>query len=80
MNPVTGESLADGLRGRYDIARELTHRLLDVGCAAARMSEGILHIAPPYISTTEDLEFIANATEAVLDQMEGVIKAAVKND
>jgi adenosylmethionine-8-amino-7-oxononanoate aminotransferase len=76
MNPATGETLAQGLRGRYDIARELTHRLLRHGCAAARMSEGIFHVAPPYISTPEDLDFVAGVVDTVLDEMEDVIEAA----
>jgi adenosylmethionine-8-amino-7-oxononanoate aminotransferase len=73
QNPHDGESLALGLRGRYDVARDLTRLLLDAGCAAARMSEGLLHLAPPFVSTDADLEFAAQAAETVLDQMEGVI-------
>jgi adenosylmethionine-8-amino-7-oxononanoate aminotransferase len=76
MNPATGESLAQGLRGGYDVARELTHLLLQHGCAAARMSEGILHVAPPYVSTPEDLAFAAETVEAVLDEMEPLIASA----
>ena len=77
MNPETGETLAQGLRGKYDVARELTHRLLQHGCAAARMSEGIFHVAPPYVSTPEDLEFVAGVVETVLDEMEEYIAAKV---
>lgn len=73
QNPSTGESLELGLRGRYDIARDVCRCLLDAGCAAARMSEGILHLAPPYVSSADDLEFVASAAENVLDQMEPII-------
>jgi adenosylmethionine-8-amino-7-oxononanoate aminotransferase len=78
IDPATGASLAQGLRGRYDVARELTHRLLRHGCAAARMSEGILHIAPPYVSTAEELDFVAEQVQVVLDEMEPVIAARVE--
>ena len=42
-------------------------------CAAARASEGILHISPPYISTEEDIDFIVETVNLVLDDLEGVI-------
>ena len=73
MNPRTGESLAQGLRGRYEIAKEIVQCLLQLGCAAARMSEGILHLAPPYISSDQDLDFIAETVEKALGHMEKVI-------
>jgi adenosylmethionine-8-amino-7-oxononanoate aminotransferase len=73
MNPRTGESLARGLRGRYEIAKEIVQCLLDLGCAAARMSEGILHVAPPYISTENELDFISDIVEKALQHMEKVI-------
>jgi adenosylmethionine-8-amino-7-oxononanoate aminotransferase len=41
--------------------------LLAHGCAAARMSEGLLHIAPPFIATDSDLDFIADRVIKVLD-------------
>jgi adenosylmethionine-8-amino-7-oxononanoate aminotransferase len=65
--------LARGLRGHYDIARDVTRCLLDQACASARMSEGMLHLAPPFVSTPDDLEFAARSAEAVLDRMEEII-------
>ena len=73
MNPRTGETLARGLRGKYEVAREIIPRLLAQGCAAARMSEGILHAAPPFITTDSELDFISEKLGKVLDQMEDVI-------
>lgn len=73
MNPRTGETLARGLRGKYEVAREIIPRLLAQGCAAARMSEGILHAAPPFITTDSELDFISEKINKVLDQMEDVI-------
>lgn len=73
MNPRTGESLARGLRGHYAIAKEVVQCLLETGCAAARMSEGILHIAPPFITTEDEIEFVAEAVDKVLLRMENVI-------
>ena len=67
VNPVTGASYATGIRGTYRVAKELSRRLLGLGCAAARMSEGILHLAPPYVSTEQDLEFAAEVVVSVLD-------------
>ncbi len=66
-DPDTGTSLARGLSGTWAVAPELSRSLLDVGCAAARMSEGILHIAPPLIATDDDLDFVADAIGDVLD-------------
>jgi hypothetical protein len=37
------------------------------------MSEGIVHLSPPFVSTDEDLEFVANAVESLLDRMEKII-------
>ena len=37
------------------------------------MSEGLLHISPPYISTEEDLEFIVRTIPDVLDGMEKLV-------
>ncbi len=73
MNPRTGQTLARGLRGKYEIAREIIPRLLAHGCAAARMSEGILHAAPPFITTDSELDFIAEKLGNVLNELEGVI-------
>jgi adenosylmethionine-8-amino-7-oxononanoate aminotransferase len=69
-DPHTGVTLAQGLRGKYDVARRIVRLLLDHHCAAARMSEGILHISPPYVSTEEDIEFISTSVDAVLDELE----------
>jgi adenosylmethionine-8-amino-7-oxononanoate aminotransferase len=73
MNPKNGQTLACGLRGKYEIAREIIPRLLAEGCAAARMSEGILHAAPPFITTEAELDFIGEKLHRVLDQMGDVI-------
>lgn len=73
MNPKTGKTLANGLRGKYEIAREIIPRLLEQGCAAARMSEGILHAAPPFITTDSELDFISEKLHTVLEQMGDVI-------
>ena len=73
VNPVTGESYATGIKGKYEVAKELSRRLLRLGCAAARMSEGILHVAPPYVSTSEDLEFVAESVVSVLDEMSDML-------
>jgi len=72
-NPVTGESYATGIKGRYEVAKELSRRLLRLGCAAARMSEGILHVAPPYVSTSEDLDFVAESVFSVLGEMSDML-------
>lgn len=72
-NPRTGESLARGLRGHYAIAKEVVQCLLEMGCAAARMSEGILHVAPPFITTDDEIDFIAETVDKVLHRMENVI-------
>lgn len=74
-DPRTGVSLARGLHGHYDIARDMTRLLLDQGCAAARMSEGLLHISPPYISTEDDIDFIIESVNAVLTQLEPLVLA-----
>jgi adenosylmethionine-8-amino-7-oxononanoate aminotransferase len=73
MDPKTGLTLANGLRGKYEIAREIIPRLLAEGCAAARMSEGILHAAPPFITSDSELDFISEKLNKVLDQMGTVI-------
>ena len=73
VNPVTGESYATGIRGKYEVAKELSRRLLRKGCAAARMSEGILHVAPPYVSTAEDLEFVTESVVSLLDEMSDML-------
>ena len=75
QDPRTGNTLATGLRGSYDVARHVTRLLLDHGCAAARMSEGIVHISPPYISTEEDIEFVLQTIPVVLDGMEQIVLA-----
>ena len=69
VNPATGESYAQGIRGQFQVAKELSRRLLRIGCAAARMSEGILHVAPPYVSTEDDLQFVTESVVSVLNQM-----------
>ncbi len=66
-DPATGESLARGLRGRWAVAPLLSRLLLAHGCAAARMSEGLLHVAPPFVATDNDFDFIAERVTAVLD-------------
>ena len=68
VDPATGKSHATGIRGKYQVAKHLSRSLLKLGCAAARMSEGILHLAPPYVSTAEDLEFVTEAVVSVLDE------------
>jgi len=73
VNPVTGESYATGIKGRFEVAKELSRRLLRLGCAAARMSEGILHVAPPYVSIPEDLEFVTESVVSVLDEMSDML-------
>jgi adenosylmethionine-8-amino-7-oxononanoate aminotransferase len=73
MNPRTGESLARGLRGHYEIAKEIVQCLLKLGCAAARMSEGILHVAPPFITSEAELDFISETVDKALQQLEGMI-------
>lgn len=73
VNPVTGESYARGIRGKFEAAKELSRRLLGLGCAAARMSEGILHVAPPYVSTAEDLEFATDSVVSALDKMSDML-------
>ncbi len=78
VNPLTGESYATGIRGKYEVAKELSRRLLRIGCAAARMSEGILHIAPPYVSTTEDLEFVTEAVASVLDEVSDMLSSSME--
>jgi adenosylmethionine-8-amino-7-oxononanoate aminotransferase len=73
-DPRTGVTLARGLRGRYEVARHIARSLLDQHCAAARMSEGILHISPPYISTEQDLDFVVERINAVLDDMDDLLR------
>jgi adenosylmethionine-8-amino-7-oxononanoate aminotransferase len=72
-DPRTGETLAQGLGGRYEIARDITRLLLERGCAAARASEGILHVSPPYVSTESDLDYVVERVSLVLDDLESVI-------
>ena len=67
QDPRTGASLARGLQGVWRTAPLLSRLLLAHGLAAARMSEGLLHVAPPYIATDSDLDFIADRVAAVLD-------------
>lgn len=69
QNPRTGETLAQGLHGKWEVAPLLSRQLLANGCAAARMSEGLLHIAPPIVSTDSDLEFVAETIPKVIDQV-----------
>ncbi len=69
QDPRTGASLALGLQGRWEIAPLLSRTLLAHGCAAARMSEGLLHIAPPFVATDSDFDFIAERVGAVLDDV-----------
>ena len=68
-DPVTGESLAQGLSGKWSVAPELSRALLDVGCCAARMSEGLLHVAPPLVATEDDVDFVVGAVGTVLDRV-----------
>jgi adenosylmethionine-8-amino-7-oxononanoate aminotransferase len=72
-DPRTGRTLARGLRGHYDVARHVTRLLLDHGCAAARMSEGLLHVSPPFVSTEADIDFIVDTIPVVLDGMEKLV-------
>ena len=72
-DPRTGRTLARGLRGHYDVARHVTRLLLDHGCAAARMSEGLLHVSPPYVSTDADIDFVVETIPVVLDGMEKLV-------
>ena len=39
------------------------------------MSEGLLHLAPPYIATDSDLDFIADRVTKVLDAVAPEIAA-----
>ena len=73
MNPSTGESLARGLKGHSSIAREVVQCLLTLGCAAARMSEGLLHVAPPFITSDTEIDFISETVEKALQHMTKVI-------
>jgi adenosylmethionine-8-amino-7-oxononanoate aminotransferase len=68
-DPKTGESLAQGLSGRWSVAPKLSRALLEAGCCAARMSEGLLHVAPPLVATSQDVDFIDGAVGQVLDQV-----------
>jgi adenosylmethionine-8-amino-7-oxononanoate aminotransferase len=72
-DPTTGASLARGLQGKWSVGPELSRQLLAERCAAARMSEGILHLAPPIVATDDDLDFAAGAVRAVLERMEGML-------
>jgi adenosylmethionine-8-amino-7-oxononanoate aminotransferase len=73
-DPVTGESLAGGLSGTWTVAPKLSRALLDAGCCAARMSEGLLHVAPPLVATEDDLDFVTEAVGVVLDRMVGDLR------
>lgn len=75
-DPRTGESLAQGIRGRWAVAPLLSRALLAHGCAAARMSEGLLHIAPPFVSTDADFDYIADRVARVLDDVSAGLAAA----
>ena len=68
-DPDTGESLAQGLRGTWSVAPLVSRELLAAGCCAARMSEGLLHVAPPLVATDDDLDFVAEAVGTVLDRV-----------
>jgi adenosylmethionine-8-amino-7-oxononanoate aminotransferase len=68
-DPESGTSLAQGLRGRWSVGPLLSRYLLGAGCAAARMSEGLLHVAPPLVATDDDLDFVADAVGDVLDRI-----------
>jgi len=73
QDPRTQRTLATGLKGNYEISRHVTRLLLDEMCAAARMSEGLLHISPPYVSTDEDIDFVVQRVPLVLDGVEKLI-------
>lgn len=66
-DPTTGESLAQGLRGRWDVAPAVSRALLAEACVAARMSEGLLHVAPPLVATDSDVDFVVGVVGSVLD-------------
>ena len=72
-NPETGESLARGLMGKWIIGPEVSRQLLALKCAAARMSEGMFHIAPAFIVTETEMDFIAEQVQAMLDRLAQVI-------
>ena len=67
QDPETGQSLAQGLRGRWSVGPLLSRLLLTQGLAAARMSEGLLHVAPAYTATDDDFAFIVERVGATLD-------------
>jgi adenosylmethionine-8-amino-7-oxononanoate aminotransferase len=68
-DPSTGRSLAQGLTGSWSVAPLVSRELLAAGCCAARMSEGLLHVAPPFVATDDDLDFVAAAVGTVLDRV-----------
>ena len=72
-NPDTGESMARGLMGKWTIGPEVSRQLLALNCAAARMSEGLFHIAPPLIVSETEMDFIAEQVQTMLDRMGQVI-------
>ena len=76
QDPRTGESLARGLYGRWAVGPLLSRLLLAHGLAAARMSEGLLHVAPAYTATDADFDFIVERVGAVLDAAIPEIAAA----
>ncbi len=61
QDPATGESLARGLQGTLGGRARCS-----AGCCSPtavrrpRMSEGLLHIAPPLVATDSDFDFIAD--------------------
>ena len=69
QDPQTGASLQRGLYGKWEVAPLVSRMLMAHGLAAARMSEGLLHVAPPYVATDSDLDFIAERVAAVLDDV-----------
>jgi adenosylmethionine-8-amino-7-oxononanoate aminotransferase len=75
QHPTTGESFKRGLYGKWQTAPLLSRTLLAHGLAAARMSEGLLHVAPPYIATDSDLDFVAERVARVLDAVTPELRA-----
>jgi adenosylmethionine-8-amino-7-oxononanoate aminotransferase len=69
QDPRTGASLKRGLYGKWQVAPLVSRVLMAHGLAAARMSEGLLHVAPPFTATDSDLDFIAERVASVLDAL-----------